>query len=65
MKKRLQVTFDSTKNHVDRNRGKYASLATAAMFVVLMQTANKQWTEFLIEKGIDPDEFFNPENLGS
>ncbi len=51
----------SVKNHVDRNRGKYAVLVTASVFIYLQSQASKQWTEFLVEKGIDPMEFFVPE----
>ena len=51
----------SVKNHVARNKVKYAVLGTASVFMYIQYTASQQWSEFLTEKGIDPMEFFNPE----
>ena len=51
----------SVKNHVRRNRGKYIALTVASAFLYLQITSAQQWTEFMVEKGIDPMEFFNPE----
>ena len=51
----------SVKNHVNRNRGKYSALAPPRCSP--SRYSRKQWTEFLIEKGIDPMEFFNPERF--
>lgn len=48
-------------NHVYRHRGKYAVLTTAMVFMYLQSQASKEWTEFMVEKGIDPMEFFVPE----
>jgi hypothetical protein len=51
----------STKNHIHRNRGKYAAGVTFIAMTKLHMIAVSQWTEFLEEKGIDPMEFLNPE----
>lgn len=51
----------STKNHIVRHRAKYAALVTFIAMLELQQISNKQWTAFLVEKGIDPMEFFTPE----
>lgn len=51
----------SVKNHVLRNKCKYAVLGTASVFMYMQYLASSQWTEFMMEKGIDPMEFFNPE----
>lgn len=63
MKNQIKSKAISIKNHVHRNRGKYAVLVTATAFIYIQQIANAQWTEFLTEKGIDPMEFFNPERF--
>lgn len=51
----------SVKNHVIRNRAKYATLITFLVMVEVQHMSALQWTEFLKEKGIDPLEFYNPE----
>lgn len=61
MYKRVKSKAVSVKNHVIRHRGKYSAGTTALVFLWLMIYRANEWTEFLVEKGIDPDEFFNPE----
>jgi hypothetical protein len=61
MKKTIKEKAISAKNHVVRHRAKYAALATLIVMLELQQISNRQWTEFLVEKGIDPLEFFVPE----
>lgn len=61
MKDAIKSTAVSVKNHVHRNRAKYAAGATFAVMLKLQMHTATQWTEFLKEKGIDPLEFFNPE----
>jgi LPS sulfotransferase NodH len=51
----------SAKNHIHRNRAKYAAGATLIVMARLNYMAAKQWSDFMEEKGIDPMEFFNPE----
>jgi len=61
MLKPIKSKAVSVKNHVARNKVKYAVLGTASVFLYLQYQASAQWTEFMMEKGIDPMEFFNPE----
>lgn len=49
------------KNHIHDRRGRYASAGTAIAFLLIMNRTGNEITEFLIEKGIDPQEYFNPE----
>jgi hypothetical protein len=51
----------SVKNHVYRHRGKYSALATLIVMLEMQHISGQQWTAFLEEKGIDPQEFFCPE----
>jgi hypothetical protein len=51
----------SVKNHVVRNRAKYAVAVTAVAFISLNKRAYSSWDAFLLEKGIDPMEYYNPE----
>jgi hypothetical protein len=60
-KNKLKETATKVKNHLLRQKFAYAFGAIALGAVVLQQSNNKSWTEFLTSKGIDPDEFFNPE----
>ena len=50
-----------TKNHLNRHKVAYAAGAVAA--IALQQHNLKEFTKFLVEKGIDPAEYFNPEAL--
>jgi hypothetical protein len=49
------------KNHVSRHKVEYAVGVTAAAFLVLIHRNNDAIDAFLIEKGIDPAEYWNPE----
>lgn len=51
----------SAKNHVVRNRGKYAAGATFIVMLKLQLHTATQINQFLTEKGIDPMEYYNPE----
>jgi len=57
----VKKTAVSAKNHIHRNRGKYAAGATFVACTAMHMTAVKQWNAFLEEKGIDPTEFLCPE----
>ena len=61
--KTLKSAASSTKNHIVRNRAKYATAVTAFAFMSLMIRTGNEWQAFLVEQGIDPAEFFNPEAL--
>ncbi len=61
MLKPIKSKAISVKNHVYRHRVAYTALVTASAFIYLQTRASAQWTEFLVEKGIDPMEFFIPE----
>lgn len=62
-KNQIKSVPSNVKNHVHRNRGKYAFAAGAITVFALHRTAVKQWDQFLAEKGIDPLEFYCPEEL--
>jgi hypothetical protein len=52
-----------TKNHLNRHKVAYAAGAVAIAAIALQQHNLKEFTKFLVEKGIDPAEYFNPEAL--
>lgn len=56
----LTTKLTSVKNHVSRNRGKYAFAAGFLSCYAITNGARKQWNEFLDEKGLT-DEFYAPE----
>ena len=62
-KDNLKVIPSKVKNHLLRNKFAYAAGAVAIAAIALQQSNRKAWTEFLISKEIDPNEFFNPELL--
>lgn len=47
----------SVKNHIYRNRAKYAVVATLAVAGVAFVKRANEWNEFLDEKGLS-DEFY-------
>lgn len=50
----------AVKNHVHRNRGKYAFAAGFVSCFAITQHARNEWNEFLDAKGL-LDEFYSPE----
>ena len=61
--KTVKDTTIRIKNHVSRNKVAYAASSVAVLAIWLQQTNIKHFTEFLEEKGINPDEYFLPEAL--
>jgi hypothetical protein len=59
--KTIKKTAIKTKNHLNRNKTSYALGAVAIAAIALQQRNLRTFKEFLIEKGIDPIEFFTPE----
>lgn len=57
----IKIKATSAKEHVVRNRAKYAAAATLVACYSVHYIALTQWHDFLEEKGIDPTEFFCPE----
>jgi hypothetical protein len=49
------------KEHVVRHRGVYAASLLAITAIALQQSNRKAFERFLIEKGIDPMEYYCPE----
>ena len=49
------------KNHVVRHKAAYAMGVVAVAAIALQQRNLKQYNAFLVEKGIDPMEYYNPE----
>lgn len=60
---KIKAIPSKIKNHLSRHKFAYAFGAIALGAVALQQRNNKSWAEFLESKGIDPNEFFNPEAL--
>lgn len=57
----LKNKLTSVKNHVHRNRGRYAFAAGFATCFAITVQARKSWDEFLTEHGLF-DEFYTPED---
>ncbi len=64
MKNRIRSTAIKTKNHVMRHKGFYGMGALAVTAIAIQQANVSTFTKFLVEKGIDPMEYFYPEALG-
>lgn len=60
---KIKVVAVKVKNHVGRHKAAYAFSGLAITAVVLQKTQAKAFEGFLIEKGIDPMEFYLPEAL--
>lgn len=61
MNEKLKATALRVKNHVVRQKYAYGFATLAALAMWTQQRNMKVFNEFLIEKGIDPLEFYNPE----
>ena len=61
MKNKTQVVVQKIKNHVKENKFGYWMGALAISAVALQQRNVHEFTKFMIEKNIDPDEYFCPE----
>lgn len=57
----MKTKISRVKNHIYNRRGRYSAALTAIAFMALMNRSGRELTEFLIEKGIDPQEYFLPE----
>lgn len=57
----IKSKFYSVRNHVHRHRGKYVALGITTMWLMLTDRNSKAWDRFLVEKGIDPLEYWCPE----
>jgi hypothetical protein len=63
MKVQLKATALKIKNHVVRHRVSYVVGGIASAAIVLQQRNRKAFEGFLVEKGIDPMEFYFPESV--
>lgn len=61
MQNSVKATALKMKNHVAANKFAYVAGAVAIAAIALQQKNLKQFHAFLIEKGIDPIEYYNPE----
>jgi len=61
MKNKTKVIVQKIKNHVSSNKYTYYMGAVAIGAVALQQKNVRDFTKFMIEKNIDPDEYFCPE----
>jgi hypothetical protein len=60
---KIKATARKVTNHVSRNRWTYVASSVAALAILLQQANNRAFQAFLIEKGIDPLEYYCPELL--
>jgi hypothetical protein len=63
MKNKAQAAVQKIKNHVKENKFAYIMSAVAIGAVSLQQANVRAFTQFMVEKNIDPDEYFCPEEL--
>jgi hypothetical protein len=49
------------KNHLKAHKGAYVMGAVAVAAIALQQRNRLAFNEFLVEKGIDPEEYYCPE----
>lgn len=61
MKLRAQVFVKNVKDNLKENKFAYIMGAVAIGAVALQQANVKAFTKFMIEKNIDPNEYFCPE----
>jgi len=59
---KIKRVADSTKAFVSNHRVAIAVAATATVFVVSNKYSAKAWDKFLIEHGIDPIDYWNPDH---
>lgn len=58
---KLKSVARKTRNHIGRHKAAYAAGTVAITAVVLLKADQASFAKFLVEKGIDPNEFFHPE----
>lgn len=63
LKNKTQAVVRKIKTHVKDNKFGYYMTAVAIGAVALQQANVKSFERFLIEKNIDPLEYYNPEML--
>lgn len=63
----IKTTINNTArkvgSHLNRNKVAYAAGAVAIAAIALQQRNNNAFSGFLVDKGIDPMEFYCPEAL--
>lgn len=59
----IKSAASKMKNHVVANKGAYIMGAVAVTAIALLECHRKGFESFLIEKGIDPLEYFVPEEF--
>jgi hypothetical protein len=57
----IKIGVQKVKDHVKAHPVVYTAVTTALIAGVIMNRNGKEFEKFLIEKGIDPDEYFIPE----
>jgi hypothetical protein len=62
MKDKIKVIPHRIKNHYEHNKFGYAMGALAVAAIALQQANGRAFYAFLESKGIDPEEFYNPES---
>jgi hypothetical protein len=61
LKNKVKVTAVRVKNHVARHKVSYVLGGVAIGAFTQLKLNNKAFDQFLMEKGIDPNEFWMPE----
>lgn len=55
-------TLVKVKNYLNTNKAAYAASAVALIAIAMQQRNRVMFNAFLIEKGIDPEEYYCPES---
>lgn len=61
MKDTFKAVPSKIKNHVASHKAAYVAGAVAVAAIALQQRNRKDFYKFLIEKNIDPEEYYFPE----
>lgn len=55
-------TLKKIKNHIETNKVAYVASAVAVAAIALQQKNRKDFNEFLVAEGIDPEKYYCPES---
>lgn len=59
---KAKAAFINVKNHLKENQAAYVMGGIAVCAIALQQRNRIMFERFLVEKGLDPLEFYNPEH---
>lgn len=61
VKNTIKSTARKVGSHLNRNKVAYVAGAVAVAAIALQQANNNSFRNFMIEEGIDPMKYYNPE----